>query len=126
MCSYAAVTPSLAAQSISLKILRGSHKLVVPISSPDGGPCAEPEYVVQGDPEWAFMVNGYVNALTALFFCGPLAIFESPKPAPGYFAAACSTTFEPSFQGKPATSWSRQFGLHGHRQNDAFLGAGLL
>ena len=47
--------------------------------------CAEPEYTVQGDPEWAFMVTGYSECIDSFFAFG---LFESAKrsgfsPKPG-------------------------------------------
>jgi hypothetical protein len=51
----------------------------------------EPEYVVQGDPEWAFMVTGYSDCIDSFFAFG---LFESAKRS-GFFPAELVETFEP-------------------------------
>jgi hypothetical protein len=95
VASYAAVTADpLLRKAIELNAFEeGRHKHVLSnLVTAYGIPLApEPEYVVRGDPEWAFMVTGYSECIDSFFAFG---LFESAKRS-GFFPADLVETFEP-------------------------------
>lgn len=98
VASYAAVTPDpLLRKAIELNAFEeGRHKLVLSnlVAAYGVTLAPEPEYVVRGDPEWAFMVTGYSECIDSFFAFG---LFESAKRS-GFFPAALVDTFEPVIQ----------------------------
>jgi len=98
VASYAAVTPDpLLRKAIELNAFEeGRHKLVLSnlVAAYGVTLAPEPRYVVQGDPEWAFMVTGYSECIDSFFAFG---LFESAKRS-GFFPAALVDTFEPVIQ----------------------------
>ena len=98
VAAYAAVTADpLLRQAIELNAFEeGRHKHVLAnlVAAYGIGLAPEPPYVVQGDPEWAFMVTGYSECIDSFFAFG---LFESAKRS-GYFPAALVDTFEPVIQ----------------------------
>jgi hypothetical protein len=98
VASYAAVTPDpLLRKAIELNAFEeGRHKLVLSnlVAAYGVTLAPEPEYVVQGHPEWAFMVTGYSECIDSFFAFG---LFESAKRS-GFFPAALVDTFEPVIQ----------------------------
>jgi hypothetical protein len=98
VASYAAVTPDpLLRKAIELNAFEeGRHKLVLSnlVAAYGVTLAPEPHYVVQGDPEWAFMVTGYSECIDSFFAFG---LFESAKRS-GFFPAALVDTFEPVIQ----------------------------
>jgi hypothetical protein len=98
VASYAAVTPDpLLRKAIELNAFEeGRHKLVLSnlVAAYGVTLAPEPQYVVQGDPEWAFMVTGYSECIDSFFAFG---LFESAKRS-GFFPAALVDTFEPVIQ----------------------------
>jgi hypothetical protein len=98
VASYAAVTPDpLLRKAIDLNAFEeGRHKLVLSnlVAAYGVTLAPEPQYVVQGNPEWAFMVTGYSECIDSFFAFG---LFESAKRS-GFFPAALVDTFEPVIQ----------------------------
>jgi hypothetical protein len=95
VASYAAVTADpLLRKAIELNAFEeGRHKHVLSnlVAAYGIKLAPEPEYVVQGDPEWAFMVTGYSECIDSFFAFG---LFESAKRS-GFFPAELVETFEP-------------------------------
>jgi hypothetical protein len=98
VASYAAVTPDpLLRKAIELNAFEeGRHKLVLSnlVAAYGVTLAPEPEYVVQGNPEWAFMVTGYSECIDSFFAFG---LFETAKRS-GFFPEALVDTFEPVIQ----------------------------
>ena len=98
VAAYAAVTcDPLLRKAIELNAFEeGRHKHVLAnlVAAYGIGLEPEPPYVVQGDPEWAFMVTGYSECIDSFFAFG---LFESAKRS-GYFPDALVDTFEPVIQ----------------------------
>lgn len=98
VASYAAVTPDpLLRKAIELNAFEeGRHKLVLSnlVAAYGVTLAPEPEYVVQGNPEWAFMVTGYSECIDSFFAFG---LFETAKRS-GFFPEALVDTFEPVLQ----------------------------
>jgi hypothetical protein len=95
VASYAAVTADpLLRKAIELNAFEeGRHKHVLSnlVKAYGIALAPEPEYVVRGDPEWAFMVTGYSECIDSFFAFG---LFESAKRS-GFFPAELVETFEP-------------------------------
>ena len=95
VASYAAVTEDpLLRKAIELNAFEeGRHKHVLSnlVAAYGITLAPEPEYVVRGDPEWAFMVTGYSECIDSFFAFG---LFESAKRS-GFFPAELVETFEP-------------------------------
>jgi hypothetical protein len=95
VAAYAAlVSDPLLKRALELNAFEeGRHKHVLSnLVAAYGVPLApEPEYTVQGDPEWAFMVTGYSEAIDSFFAFG---LFETAKRS-GFFPRALVETFEP-------------------------------
>lgn len=98
VASYAAITADpLLRKAIELNAFEeGRHKHVLSnlVAAYGIALAPEPEYVVQGDPEWAFMVTGYSECIDSFFAFG---LFESAKRS-GFFPEALVDTFEPVIQ----------------------------
>jgi hypothetical protein len=98
VASYAAKTPDpLLRQAIELNAFEeGRHKHVLSnlVQAYGIRLAPEPEYHVQGDPEWAFMVTGYSECIDSFFAFG---LFESAKRT-GFFPEDLVQTFEPVIQ----------------------------
>jgi hypothetical protein len=95
VASYAAITEDpLLRKAIELNAFEeGRHKHVLSnmVAAYGIALAPEPEYVVRGDPEWAFMVTGYSECIDSFFAFG---LFESAKRS-GFFPAELVETFEP-------------------------------
>ncbi len=98
VAAYAATaTDPLLRKAIELNAFEeGRHKLVLSnlVAAYGIALAPEPQYVVQGDPEWAFMVTGYSECIDSFFAFG---LFESAKRS-GFFPEALVDTFEPVIQ----------------------------
>jgi len=98
VASYAAVTSDpLLRKAVELNAFEeGRHKHVLSnlVAAYGIALAPEPHYVVQGDPEWAFMVTGYSECIDSFFAFG---LFESAKRS-GFFPQALVDTFEPVIQ----------------------------
>ena len=98
VASYAAITPDpLLRKAIELNAFEeGRHKNVLSnlVAAYGIALAPEPEYVVRGDPEWAFMVTGYSECIDSFFAFG---LFESAKRS-GFFPPELVDTFEPVIQ----------------------------
>ena len=95
VASYAAVTADpLLRKAIELNAFEeGRHKHVLSnlVAAYGIALAPEPEYVVRGDPEWAFMVTGYSECIDSFFAFG---LFETAKRS-GFFPPELVETFEP-------------------------------
>jgi hypothetical protein len=95
VASYGAVTADpLLRKAIELNAFEeGRHKHVLSnlVSAYGIALAPEPEYVVRGNPEWAFMVTGYSECIDSFFAFG---LFESAKRS-GFFPSELVDTFEP-------------------------------
>lgn len=95
VASYGAITADpLLRKAIELNAFEeGRHKHVLSnlVAAYGIKLAPEPEYVVRGDPEWAFMVTGYSECIDSFFAFG---LFESAKRS-GFFPAELVDTFEP-------------------------------
>jgi hypothetical protein len=95
VASYGAITADpLLRKAIELNAFEeGRHKHVLSnlVAAYGIKLAPEPEYVVRGDPEWAFMVTGYSECIDSFFAFG---LFESAKRS-GFFPAELVETFEP-------------------------------
>ncbi len=98
VAAYAATsTDALLRKAIELNAFEeGRHKLVLSnlVTAYGIALAPEPQYVVQGDPEWAFMVTGYSECIDSFFAFG---LFETAKRS-GFFPEALVDTFEPVIQ----------------------------
>src|ERR1700722_11295100 len=98
VAAYAAHAPDpLLKRAIELNAFEeGRHKHVLSnlVAAYGIALAPEPAYVVQGNPEWAFMVTGYSECIDSFFAFG---LFESAKRS-GFFPAALVDTFEPVIQ----------------------------
>jgi hypothetical protein len=98
VATYAAmVTDPLLKKAIELNAFEeGRHKHVLSnlVAAYGIELAPEPEYKVQGDPEWAFMVTGYSECIDSFFAFG---LFETAKRS-GFFPEDLVDTFEPVMQ----------------------------
>jgi hypothetical protein len=95
VAAYAAITVDpLLRTAIELNAFEeGRHKNVLSnlVAAYGIALAPEPEYVVRGDPEWAFMVTGYSECIDSFFAFG---LFETAKRS-GFFPSELVDTFEP-------------------------------
>jgi len=123
VASYAAVTSDpLLRKAIELNAFEeGRHKHVLSnlVAAYGIALAPEPEYVVRGNPEWAFMVTGYSECIDSFFAFG---LFQSAKRS-GFFPEALVDTFEPSSKKKRGTSCFLSIGRRGTAAPCRFGGA---
>jgi hypothetical protein len=95
VAAYAAITVDpLLRTAIELNAFEeGRHKHVLSnlVAAYGIALAPEPEYLVRGDPEWAFMVTGYSECIDSFFAFG---LFETAKRS-GFFPSELVETFEP-------------------------------
>lgn len=95
VAAYAAITADpLLRTAIELNAFEeGRHKRVLSnlVAAYGIALAPEPEYVVRGDPEWAFMVTGYSECIDSFFAFG---LFATAKRS-GFFPPELVDTFEP-------------------------------
>jgi hypothetical protein len=95
VAAYAAITVDpLLRKAIELNAFEeGRHKHVLSnlVAAYGIALAPEPEYVVRGDPEWAFMVTGYSECIDSFFAFG---LFETARRS-GFFPSELVETFEP-------------------------------
>ena len=98
VASYAAlVSDPLLRRAVELNAFEeGRHKHVLSnlVTAYGIALAPEPEYVVQRDREWAFMVTGYSECIDSFFAFGLFALAKRS----GFFPAALVDTFEPVMQ----------------------------
>ncbi len=98
VAAYAAQIPDpLLRKAVELNAFEeGRHKHVLSnlVAAYGIALAPEPQYRVQGDPEWAYMVTGYSECIDSFFAFG---LFESAKRS-GFFPEALVETFEPVIQ----------------------------
>jgi hypothetical protein len=98
VASYAQVTRDpLLRKAIELNAFEeGRHKHVLSnlVAAYGIELAPEPEYLVRGNPQWAFMVTGYSECIDSFFAFG---LFESAKRS-GFFPEELVDTFEPVIQ----------------------------
>jgi hypothetical protein len=98
VASYAAIVRDpLLRQTIELNAFEeGRHKHVLShlVCAYGITLAPEPEYLVPGDPEWAFMLTGYSECIDSFFAFG---LFASARRS-GFFPPRLVDTFEPVMQ----------------------------
>ena len=120
VASYAAVTADpLLRKAIELNAFEeGRHKHVLSnLVAAYGIKLAPvPEFVVQGCPEWAFMVTGYSECFDSFFAFG---LFVSANRS-GFFPEALVDTFEPVIQEEARSEHTFHHQRRRHRRTMSF------